>query len=120
MAYTHFIKLLTHYQKSSQKIINKNLTHKEIMDLIIEYYTINNLIKPNISIQSISNIKNRKLNLKAINRNKYTEDFVLFIKNKYNEFNIELFFSITQDKIENKQIVLSRNVNIINNKIIKS
>lgn len=116
-AHLHLIKLLTH-QKSNQRIINKNLTHKEIMELINEYYIINNLQKPKLSIQSISNLKNRKLKFKRIERNKYSENFVSFIKHKFNEFNIELFFTISLDKVENKEINLSPNINIENKRLI--
>jgi len=116
LAYIKLIKILIN-KNYNEKIINKNFTYKEIINLIIEYYFINNLEKPKLSIQSISNIKNRKLKLKPIERNKYTEDFVLFIKNKFNEFNIDLFFTISQDIIENKQIVLLPNIDENKNKI---
>nr|QBM31611.1 hypothetical protein [Arthrobotrys musiformis] len=114
-AYLHLIKLLTH-KDIKQKIINKNLTNKEIIELINEYYIINNLKKPKLSIQSISNIKNRKLKLKSIERNDYTEDFVLFIKNKYNDFNVDLFFSITENNLVNKDNNIVNNESIIVNK----
>nr|YP_009574412.1 hypothetical protein [Arthrobotrys musiformis]QBM31530.1 hypothetical protein [Arthrobotrys musiformis]QBM31680.1 hypothetical protein [Arthrobotrys musiformis] len=113
LSYHHLIKLLTH-KDIKQNIINKTLKSKDIIELINEYYTINNLKKPNISYQSISNIKNRKLKLKSIERNEYTEDFVLFIKNKYNDFNVDLFFSITENNLVNKENNILNKTSLIN------
>lgn len=61
LAHIQLIKILMHHPEYKKKIINNNITYEKIIELIKKYYAINNLKEPNITIQSISNIKNRKL-----------------------------------------------------------
>ena len=114
LAYLQFIKIII----NNNKIINQNLTYEEIISLIKEYYKIKKLDEPKITKQSISNLKNRKLILKPLIRNKITESFALFIKSKFNEFNIDLFFNIKEYPHPNKQDPIIKSENKFKFKII--
>jgi hypothetical protein len=115
LAYLHLIKIIK-CNNVKIKVIKQDLTYEEIIDLVKEYYNINELGNPRISKQSISNLKNRKLVLNPLIKNEATESFALFIKSKYVEFNIDLFFTVNDKFTQNKEKEVDLNKSF-NNKL---